>query len=58
MLNTDILEKLFRVQATIEHILTIRRVDEIEARYLRQALELQGRAVKEVALLCSKGGSL
>lgn len=48
-MEIDILEKLFRVQTTIEHILVLEKVDDIELRYLRRALELQTAAIAELA---------
>lgn len=50
-MQTDILDKLFRVQATMEHLLLTLPSDEVEARYLRRALKIQEEAVKQVALL-------
>jgi hypothetical protein len=50
MLQIDIFDKLFRVQATIEHLLAVGRAEEMELRFLDRALKTQQEAIKEIAL--------
>jgi hypothetical protein len=48
MLNTDILDKLFRVQATLEHLAQLDEIGAMERRYLKRALALQAEVVRAV----------
>lgn len=44
--KTEIVEKLFRVQATLEHVLVAGRAEEMELSFLRRALDAQRAAIK------------
>ena len=47
-MEDEILGKLFRVQATIEHVLATHRIEKMEQSFLSQALLLQQEAIKLV----------
>lgn len=46
--KNEIVEKLFRVQATIEHVLVAERAEEMELAFLRRALAIQSDAIKMI----------
>lgn len=51
MQKFEVLDKLFRVQATIEHIICAKRVDGMELRYLTEAQTKMTEAIKAIASL-------
>lgn len=50
MTRNEILDELFRVQATLDHVLAVGRAGKIELQFLRLAQARQLRAIKAVAV--------